>query len=242
MGRVVLVTGGSRGIGKAIAASFAAAGDTVVVNYSSSPEAADALQQELTARGYAVSTARADVADHGQVQQMMSSVIDRHGRIDVLVNNAGILRDGLLLLMPESDWHDVINVNLTGVFNCSKAVAEHMISRKSGVIVTVSSLSGIAGPAGQTNYAASKGGVIAFTKALSKELARFGIRVNAVAPGVIETEMVQGMDERARAAFLKTIPLRRFGNPEEVASVVKFLASPDASYVTGETICIAGGL
>lgn len=242
MAQVVVVTGGGRGIGRAIAASFAEQGDRVVINYSRSAAAAEALQAELASRGCAVSLFQADVADFGQVQRMMSAVVAEHGSIDVLVNNAGITRDSLLMFMAAEEWRDVVEVNLTGVFNCSKAVTEHMISRRSGAIVNVSSLSGIAGLPGQTNYAAAKGGVIAFTRALSKELARFGIRVNAVAPGIIETEMSGTLTETAKAAFLEHVPLRRFGRPEEVASVVKFLASDGASYITGETICIAGGL
>lgn len=242
MKRVVLVTGGSKGIGRAIAAVFATAGDTVIINYSTSHDGAEALRQELSFGNNAVSLARADVSDYAQVRHMIDSVIAEYGQIDALVNNAGIVRDGFLMLMPESDWNDVIGINLTGVFNCSKAVSQHMISRKSGVIINVASLSGITGLPGQVNYSAAKGGVIAFTRALSKELASFGIRVNAVAPGVIETDMTALFSEKTKRTFLDAIPLRRFGRPEEVASVVRFLASDDASYITGETICITGGL
>jgi 3-oxoacyl-[acyl-carrier protein] reductase len=242
MKRVVLVTGGSKGIGRAIAAVFATAGDTVIINYSASHDGAEALRQELSFGNNAVSLARADVSDYAQVRHMIDSVIAEYGQIDALVNNAGIVRDGFLMLMPESDWNDVIGINLTGVFNCSKAVSQHMISRKSGVIINVASLSGITGLPGQVNYSAAKGGVIAFTRALSKELASFGIRVNAVAPGVIETDMTALFSEKTKRTFLDAIPLRRFGRPEEVASVVRFLASDDASYITGETICITGGL
>jgi 3-oxoacyl-[acyl-carrier protein] reductase len=232
MKRVVLVTGGSKGIGRAIAAVFATAGDTVIINYSASHDGAEALRQELSFGNNAVSLARADVSDYAQVRHMIDSVIAEYGQIDALVNNAGIVRDGFLMLMPESDWNDVIGINLTGVFNCSKAVSQHMISRKSGVIINVASLSGITGLPGQVNYSAAKGGVIAFTRALSKELASFGIRVN----------MTALFSEKTKRTFLDAIPLRRFGRPEEVASVVRFLASDDASYITGETICITGGL
>jgi 3-oxoacyl-[acyl-carrier protein] reductase len=242
MSRVVLVTGGSRGIGKAVSSSFAKAGDTVVINYCKSRTGAEDLRSELSAENAAVYIEQADVSDYIQVKRMVDSIISKHGAIDVLVNNAGISKDGFLMLMAESDWSDVINTNLTGVYNCSKAVSEYMISRRGGVIINVASLSGITGLPGQVNYSAAKGGIIAFTRALSKELAPFGIRVNAVAPGVIETTMTDGLSEKTKQAFLDAIPLRRFGRSEEVASVIRFLASGDATYVTGETICITGGL
>jgi 3-oxoacyl-[acyl-carrier protein] reductase len=242
MKRVVLITGGSRGIGRAICKSFAETGDTVIINYSKSREDAEILRQELSFGDNTADIEHADVSDYDQVRQMLSSIIQKHKKIDVLVNNVGIVRDGFLMLMSEKDWRDVINTNLNGVFNCSKAVSEYMIGQRSGVIINIASLSGITGLPGQTNYSAAKGGVIAFTKALSKELARFNIRVNAVAPGVIESDMVDSLPERTRKAFLENIPLKRFGRPDEVASVVKFLASDEASYITGETICVTGGL
>lgn len=242
MRRVVLVTGGSKGIGKAVCRTFAKAGDTVIINYSKSLSEAEVLKKELSTEGSIISVEKADVTVYDQVKQMMNNIIEKYGRIDVLVNNAGIVKDGYLMLMSDAEWKDVIDVNLTGVFNCSKSVVEPMISQRSGVIVNISSLSGIAGLPGQTNYSAAKGGVIAFTKALSKELAPFNIRVNAVAPGVIESEMFDSLSEKAKMGFLENIPLKRFGKPEEVASVVKFLASDDAGYITGETICITGGL
>ncbi len=242
MRRVVLVTGGSRGLGRAISEAFASQGDIVVINCSRSLEEAMDLKEALTRAGGEVSIEQADVSDHVQAKRMVDSVVKEYGRIDVLVNNAGIVRDGLLMLMPEKDWTDVVNVNLTGVFNCAKSVCEYMIGQKSGVVINISSLSGLTGLPGQTNYSASKGGVIAFTKALSKELAAFGVRVNAVAPGVIETEITGSLNSRTKDAFLASIPLKRFGRPEEVASVVLFLASSAASYITGETICVTGGL
>lgn len=242
MNRVIIVTGGSKGIGNAICRLFAQAGDIVVINYNSSVNEAEAIQKELSNGNGAVSVEKADVSDYSQVKKMVGNIIKKHGRIDVLVNNAGIARDGFLMLMSERDWNDVININLTGVFNCSKAVSEHMISQKNGTIINISSLSGIIGLSGQTNYAASKGGVIAFTKSLAKELAPFGIRVNAVAPGLIETDIIVSLKEETRNRLLENIPLKRPGLPEEVASVVKFLASGDASYITGETINVTGGL
>ncbi len=242
MKKIVLVTGGSKGIGKAIVTAFAEADDAVVINYSKSKNEAEALKEELSQRNDSISIEKADVANYAQVKEMINNVIKKHGRIDVLVNNAGITRDSFLMLMSERDWNDVIDINLTGVFNCSKAVSEYMISQRGGVIINIASLSGITGLPGQTNYSAAKGGVIAFTKALAKELASFGIRVNAVAPGVIETEIINSLDERIKHNFLSHIPLKRFGRPEEVASVAEFLASQEASYITGETICVTGGL
>jgi 3-oxoacyl-[acyl-carrier protein] reductase len=242
MHRVVLVTGGSRGIGKAIAAAFASEGDAVIINYLRSTDQAEAIRTELSTMSKAVAIEQADVSDFHQVRKMVQNSIERYGQIDVLINNAGLAKDECIMLMSESDWRDVIDVNLSGVFNCTKAVSGHMISRRRGVIINVASLSGITGLPGQVNYAAAKGGVIALTKALSKELAPFGIRVNAVAPGIIETDMTASLNERARERFLHAIPMRRFGTPLEVASVVKFLASDDASYITGEIICITGGL
>jgi 3-oxoacyl-[acyl-carrier protein] reductase len=240
--RVILVTGGSKGIGRAICKVFAETGDTVVINYSKSLDEAEALRNDLSSINSAVFVDKADVSDYAPVKQMVDNVVKTHGKIDVLINNAGIIRDGYLMLMSVNDWNDVINVNLTGIFNCSKAVSEHMISQRNGVIVNIASLSGIIGLSAQTNYSASKGGVIAFTKALSKELAPFGIRVNAVAPGVIETNLTDSTNKKTKEGFLKNIPLKRFGKPEEVATVVKFLASQDASYITGEVICVTGGL
>ena len=240
--KIVVVTGGTRGIGKAIVEVFADAGCTVIVNYNKSRGEAEALALNLSSASGSVFIEQADVSEASQARIMMDNAVSRFGRIDVLVNNAGIARDGFLMLMSDEDWQDVIATNLTGVFNCSRAATVHMISRRSGAIINVSSLSGIAGLPGQTNYAAAKGGVISFTKALSKELAPFGIRVNAVAPGVIETGMTGAVSEKAMEGYLSAIPMKRFGKPHEVATVVRFLASEDASYITGETICVTGGL
>ncbi len=242
MTKTVLITGGSRGIGRAICRSFAEAGYVVIINYNRSEKEAAGLKDDLQAMAPDVVTERADVSDYNEVKAMVERVVERFGSIDVLVNNAGIVRDSFLMLMSERDWDDVISINLTGVFNAAKAVTPHMISQRSGVIINVSSLSGTSGLPGQTNYAASKGGVIAFTRALSRELAHFGIRVNAVAPGVIETDIIESLEKEKRDEFLRNIPLKRFGRPEEVASVVRFLASEDATYITGEVIYVTGGL
>lgn len=240
--RVVLVTGGNKGIGKAISTAFAANGDAVIINFNKSLDIAKTVLEELLPGNTTISLEQADVSDYRQVKQMINNIVEKYGKIDIVVNNAGIVRDGFLMLMSEKDWNDVISINLNGVFNCSKAVSEPMISQKSGVIINIASLSGITGLPGQVNYSAAKGGVIAFTKALSKELAPFNIRVNAVAPGVIETEIVDSLNEKIKNNFLNAIPMKRFGKPDEVASVVKFLASQDAAYITGETICVTGGL
>ena len=240
--RVVLVTGGNKGIGKAISTAFAANGDAVIINFNKSLYIAKTVLEELLPRNTTISIEQADVSDYRQVKQMINNIVEKYGKIDIVVNNAGIVRDGFLMLMSEKDWNDVISINLNGVFNCSKAVSEPMISQKSGVIINIASLSGITGLPGQVNYSAAKGGVIAFTKALSKELAPFNIRVNAIAPGVIETEIVDSLNEKIKNNFLNAIPMKRFGKPDEVASVVKFLASQDAAYITGETICVTGGL
>ena len=242
MKKVILVTGGSRGIGKAVCKAFAEKENVIIINYSKSDEEAEKAAHEISLSGALAETEKADVSNFSEVKKMVDSVVKRHGRIDLLVNNAGIARDGFVMLMSEKDWRDVIETNLTGVFNCSKAVTGHMMAERSGVIINISSLSGITGLAGQVNYSAAKGGVIAFTKALAKELSPFGIRVNAVAPGMIETDMVDSLNEKTRDYFLENIPLKRFGRPEEVAGAVRFLASPEAGYITGETISITGGL
>ncbi|MBF0556787.1 MAG: beta-ketoacyl-ACP reductase [Nitrospirae bacterium] len=239
---VAVVTGGSKGIGSAVCRALAKDGSSVVINYMSSFNEAAALCEELRAINPNTMVYQADVTDFSQMKKMMDDTAGRFGRMDILVNNAGLARDGLLMLMPQKDWMDVIDVNLTGVFNASKSVLPHMIAQRRGVIINISSLSGIDGLAGQANYAAAKGGVIALTRSLSKELAQFGIRVNAVAPGAIETGMLDSMKEAAREDLRRNIPLRRFGRPEEVASVVRFLASEGAGYITGEVISVTGGL
>jgi len=240
--RVVLVTGASHGIGEAIAIEFAGRGDIVVVNYNSSAAGAGAVVEAVRSAGGDGLAIKADISKFTEVNTMLEEVVTRFGRIDVIVNNAGITRTGFLMLLEEQSWDDVINTNLKGVFNTCKAAMPFLIDQRAGVIVNVSSLSGITGLAGEVPYSASKGGVIAFTRAFSKEVARFGIRVNAVAPGVIETEMIEALADAEKERFLRDIPMGRFGTPGEVASVVAFLASPGAGYITGETIVISGGL
>ncbi|HEX9191085.1 MAG TPA: 3-oxoacyl-ACP reductase FabG [Candidatus Deferrimicrobiaceae bacterium] len=241
-GRVVLVTGGGRGIGRAISLAFAEPGTAVVVNYRSDAASAESAASEIRSRGGDGVPCRADVTEYQAVRAMVEETVGRFGKIDVLVNNAGGTRDGFLAMMSAEDWNAVMDTNLKGVFHCCKAASRHMMVERRGAIVNVSSLSGITGLPGQTNYAAAKGGVNAFTCALAQELAPFGIRVNAVAPGLVESDIVSAMRPEHRDRLLANIPLRRMGKPEEVASVVRFLASGDASYITGEIIKVTGGI
>ncbi|MEK7688852.1 MAG: 3-oxoacyl-ACP reductase family protein, partial [Deltaproteobacteria bacterium] len=217
-------------------------GDAVVVNYHSNRERAESVVSRIKDSGSEAIAIKADVSKADEVSRMVDTVVEKYGRLDVLVNNAGMAKGGLLMLMDDKDWDNVIDINLKGVFNCCKAASRQMIAQKNGAIINVSSLSGITGLSGQSDYSAAKGGVIAFTKAIAKELAQFGILVNAVAPGIIDTEMIGDIPDTVKKRFLEAIPLKRFGMPEEVAGVVKFLASPEASYITGETIVVSGGL
>jgi 3-oxoacyl-[acyl-carrier protein] reductase len=236
------VTGGSRGIGRAIARSFADPGHAIAVNFHKDAVAAGEATTEMQERGAECEAFQADVAVYDQVKSLVDSVVSRFGRIDVLVNNAGGNRDGFLAMMSPEEWDAVIDTNLKGVFHCCKIVARTMMTERRGAIVNVSSLSGITGLPGQTNYAAAKGGVNAFTRALAQELAPFGIRVNAVAPGLVESDLASGITGEQREKLLRNIPMRRMGTPGEVASVVHFLASDAASYITGEIVKVTGGI
>jgi len=238
--QVALVTGASRGIGRAIALALASSGAKVVVNYANSSGAADEVVAEIGSMGGEAIALKADVSQADQVDALVAAVMDKWGRIDVLVNNAGITRDTLLLRMKPEDWQAVIDLNLTGVFLCTRAISKIMLKQKSGRIVNISSVVGEMGNPGQSNYSAAKAGVIGFTKAVAKELSSRGITVNAVAPGFIATDMTHGL---SADDILKAIPLGRFGQPEDVAGVVQFLAAaPAAAYITGQVINVDGGM
>jgi 3-oxoacyl-[acyl-carrier protein] reductase len=240
MGQTALVTGASRGIGKAVALELAAAGATVAVNYANSNAGADAVVAEITAQGGNAYALQADVSQEEEVNALVEAVIKRSGSLDVLVNNAGITRDGLLMRMKTSDWQAVINLNLTGVFLCTRAVTRPMLKQKRGRIVNITSVVGLMGNAGQANYAAAKAGVIGFTRSSAKDLASRGITVNAVAPGFIATDMTKDLQAEA---LLAAIPLGRYGEVAEVAGAVRFLAAdPAAAYITGQVLQVDGGM
>jgi 3-oxoacyl-[acyl-carrier protein] reductase len=241
-GSVAIVTGGGRGIGRAIAVRLAREGAKVVVNYSRSAEAAEQVVSEIAAAGGEAISVRADVAVAADVEQLVAAAISRFERVDILVCNAGITRDKLILRMTEEDWDTVVDTNLKSAFLCAKAVAPGMVKQRSGIIVNVGSVVGRVGGAGQTNYSASKAGLVWLTKSLAKELGSRNIRVNAVAPGFVTSEMTDGLKPEYREAILKQIPLGRFGAGEDVAGVVAFLCSPDSAYVHGEVISMDGGL
>ena len=241
-GKVAIITGASRGIGKAIAISLAEAGAKVVVNYVSNSESAQEVVDTINAAGNTAISVKADVSSIKDAERLVQETMTAFGQVNILVNNAGITRDGLLLRMKEDDWDAVINTNLKGVFNCTKAVLKIMLKQRSGKIVNLSSVVGLMGNAGQANYAAAKAGILGFTKATAKEVASRGININAVAPGFISTEMTASISDEIKQSMLNAIPLGRLGNAEDVAAVVKFLVSSSADYVTGQTITVDGGL
>ena len=239
-GQTAIITGASRGIGKAIAVSLAEAGAEVIVNYSSSPEKAQEVVSLIETSGGKAYAVQANVADESSVNELINTVINKSGQIDILVNNAGITRDGLLMRMKTEDWQSVINLNLTGVFLCTKAVSRTMLKKKRGRIINITSVVGIMGNAGQSNYASAKAGVIGLTKSTAKEFASRGITVNAVAPGFIQTDMTKDLDADQ---ILTSIPLGRFGEPEHIAGAVRFLALDQAaSYITGQVLNVDGGM
>lgn len=241
-GKIALVTGASRGIGRAIALHLAESGADVVVNYAGSEGAAEEVVKEITALGRRSMKIKADVKDSAQVEEMVKQVVEEFGRLDILVNNAGITRDNLIMRMKEDEFDEVIATNLKGVFNCLKAVTRPMMKQRSGRIINISSVVGSLGNPGQVNYAAAKAGVIGMTKTAAKELASRGITVNAIAPGFIVTDMTDQLQGETRDQLLRQIPLARLGQPEEIAKAVRFLASDDAAYMTGETLHIDGGM
>jgi 3-oxoacyl-[acyl-carrier protein] reductase len=241
-GKIALVTGGTRGIGRAIVQALADAGASVAFTYRSSTAEAESFRAELEAKGCRVLTYQGDAADTEAASEAVAMVLEAWGRIDILVNNAGITRDGLMLRMGESDWESVINTNLKSVFNFCKAVYRPMMKQRAGRIVNMSSVVGVMGNAGQTNYAASKAGIIGFSKSLAKELGGRGVTVNVVAPGYVATDMTASLSEKAQEAMLGSVPLGRPATPGDIAAAVAFLASDAASYITGHVLHVDGGL
>ncbi len=240
--KIALVTGGTRGIGKAIVHDLAKAGADVAFTYKSSKESADAIVAELKGMGRRAVAYQSDATDLNQANDIVQKVVQEFGRLDILVNNAGITKDGLLMRMSEQDWDLVIGTNLKSVFNFTKAACRQMMGQQAGKIINISSVVGIIGNAGQANYTASKAGVIGFTKSIAKELASRNIQANVVAPGFVETDMTGKLNEKQKEAILGLIPLKRIAKPEEVAGVVRFLASSDADYITGQVLCVDGGM
>ena len=241
-GQIALVTGASRGIGRAIALSLSRAGAHVIVNYRGNQSAAEESLSAIQAQGGQGELCPFDIADEAQVEAAVKNIVDRHQKVDILVNNAGVTADGLLMRMKPADWDRVIGINLKGTILCTKAVSRLMIRQHSGRIVNLSSVVGQMGNVGQSLYAASKAGIIGFTKAVAREVASRGVTVNVVAPGFIETEMTRRLPEKLREEFLHAIPLGRFGTCDEVADMILFLAGPGAAYVTGQVFSINGGL
>lgn len=241
-GKKALVTGASRGIGREVALELARQGADVAVNFAGSEAKAKEVVEEIKALGRKAFSVQCDVADSESVTGMIKEVIEQFGRVDILVNNAGITRDNLLMRMKEEEWDSVINTNLKGVFLCTKAVTRQMMKQRSGRIINMASIVGVSGNAGQANYVAAKAGVIGLTKSTAKELASRGITVNAIAPGFISTDMTEELTDEVQKAMLSQIPLARFGDPKDVASVASFLASDASGYMTGQTLHVDGGM
>ena len=241
-GKIALVTGASRGIGRQIAKTLAAKGAFVIVNYNGSAAKAEEVVKEIQAAGGNGQAVQCNVSDFESCKEMLDAVVKEHGRLDILVNNAGITRDNLLMKMSEEDFDAVIQTNLKGVFNCTRHIARQMLKQKSGHIVNISSVSGVMGNAGQVNYSASKAGVIGMTKAVAREMASRGITCNAVAPGFIKTDMTEVLSDTIKENISAQIPMRAFGETADVANLVAFLASDEAKYITGQVICVDGGM
>lgn len=240
--QVAVVTGGTKGIGKAISLLFAEEGAKVIANFSKDTEAAEHLKQEAKSKGLSLGVFNADVAQLDQAKEMIEKVFAQYGKIDILVNNVGLIRDNFLMLMSDEDWDSLLRANLSSLFYCCRVVVRKMIPQRKGKIINISSISGIMGTPGQANYAATKGGMISFTKSLARELGSFNIHVNAVAPGLIESEFVSRMPKEKVGAIIKSSSLGRIGKPEEVAWAVLFLASERSDYITGQTIVVDGGI
>jgi len=241
-GKIAVVTGSSRGIGAAIARELAAQGATVVLNHRDSAAQAEAVVAEIGAAGGQAVAIQADVSSFAEAQRLIKESVDRFGRVDILVNNAGTTRDMLIMMMPEADWDLVIQTNLKSAFNCSKAAVRPMMKQRFGRIINITSVSGLAGQAGQTNYSASKAGMIGFTKALAKEVGPRGITVNAIAPGFVPTVLTDVLNEDQKRAIISMTPMGRFAKPEEIAYATAFLADERAGFITGQVLSIDGGL
>ncbi len=240
--KIALVTGGSRGIGRSIALALADEGAHVAITYRSAASSAEEVLKAIRAKGRKASGYQSDARQFDEAQRVVDAVVKEFGRLDVLVNNAGITKDTLLMRMTEQDWDDVIDTNLKSAFAFSKAACRPMMGQREGRIINISSIAGVIGNAGQTNYAASKAGLIGMTKTLAKELASRNIQVNAVAPGFVDTDMTEKLNPQQKEALMNIIPLKRTAKPEEIASVVVFLASPASSYMTGQVLCVDGGI
>jgi len=240
--KVAIVTGGSRGIGRAIALELASQGANVAFNYLKSKDAANEVKKEVESKGRRALVFQLDVKDLGSMKNMIEETKKSFGRLDIIINNAGIIKDKALMLMEEQDWEEVIATNLSGAFNLVRAAIVTFMKQKSGNVINITSVAGIKGTPRQVNYAASKAGIIGLTKSLAKEVGQYNIRVNAIAPGYIDTDMVKDLKDDYKSDLLKRIPLNRFGSSEEVAKIVTFLASDDARYITGQTILVDGGL
>lgn len=240
--RTILITGGSRGIGRGICRAFALADHQIYFNYSSATEAAAETEKLVAGAGGSATGIQVNVAAEKEVAEFVGRALAETGRIDVLVNNAGITRDGLIVRMKESDWDDVLNINLKGTFNCIKAVTKTMMKQRAGRIINVSSVVGVSGNPGQANYVASKAGIIGLTKGVARELASRGITANVVAPGYVDTDMTTSLSDKAKEMMVSQIPLGRVGTPQDIAAAVVFLASDQAAYITGQVIHVNGGM
>ena len=240
--KVALVTGASRGIGRQIALTLAECGAMVIVNYCGSKEKADEVVELIKANGGNAKAMQCNVSDYAETENMIKAILEEYGKVDILVNNAGITRDNLMIKMSEEDFDSVITTNLKGAFNTTKHLYKNFIKFRAGKIINISSVSGVIGNAGQANYSASKAGVIGLTKSLARELASRNICVNAIAPGFVETDMTDKLSEAALEGAKKLIPLQKFGSPEDIANMAAFLASDDANYITGQVLCVDGGM